>query len=82
VKENQARRRLIAQRQRGNVIKVARMCLACRFLRPDAQPEPPPAAPLCARGPLIADVALRVDCAEHEPALTGRASVSARMSWP
>jgi DNA-binding MarR family transcriptional regulator len=58
---------LIAGLQRTGAITVARMCITCRFFRPDAHRDP--ARPHhCA----LVDVAmgpgdLRVDCAEHEP---------------
>ncbi len=58
---------LIAGLQRSGAISVARMCVTCRFFRPDAHRDP--ARPHhCA----LVDMAmgpgdLRVDCAEHEP---------------
>jgi DNA-binding MarR family transcriptional regulator len=58
---------LIAGLQRSGAITVARMCVACRFFRRDAHPDP--AQPHhCALVDMPMGAGdLRVDCAEHEP---------------
>lgn len=59
---------LIASLQRAGVVTVARMCVSCRFFRPDAHPGD--ASPHhCALLDLpLARSDLRVDCPEHERA--------------
>jgi DNA-binding MarR family transcriptional regulator len=58
--------RFIASLQRAGVVTVARMCVSCRFFRPDAHPgEESPHH--CALLDLpLARSDLRVDCPEHE----------------
>ncbi len=60
--------RLISALQGAGVITVARMCVACRFFRPDAHPGS--ASPHhCALLDLpLSGADLRTDCPEHEPA--------------
>ncbi len=60
--------RLISALQGAGVITVARMCVSCRFFRPDAHPGG--ASPHhCALLDLpISGADLRTDCPEHEPA--------------
>ncbi len=60
--------RLISALQGAGVITVARMCVTCRFFRPDAHPGS--ASPHhCALLDLPLSAAdLRIDCPEHEPA--------------
>jgi DNA-binding MarR family transcriptional regulator len=58
--------RLVASLQRSGVVTVARMCVSCRFFRPDAHPgEGSPHH--CALLDLpLARSDLRIDCPEHE----------------
>ena len=60
--------RLISALQGAGVITVARMCVTCRFFRPDAHPGS--ASPHhCALLDLpLSGADLRTDCPEHEPA--------------
>jgi hypothetical protein len=60
--------RLISALQGAGVITVARMCVTCRFFRPDAHPGS--ASPHhCALLDLpLSEADLRTDCPEHEPA--------------
>ena len=60
--------RLISALQGAGVITVARMCVSCRFFRPDAHPRS--ASPhYCALLDLpLSGADLRTDCPEHEPA--------------
>ena len=60
--------RLISALQRAGVITVARMCVSCRFFRPDARPRS--VSPhYCALLDLpLSGADLRTDCPEHEPA--------------
>jgi hypothetical protein len=60
--------RLISALHGAGVITVARMCLSCRFFRPDAHPRS--ASPYhCALLDLpLSGADLRTDCPEHEPA--------------
>jgi hypothetical protein len=60
--------RLISALQGAGVITVARMCVSCRFFRPDAHPGG--ASPHhCALLDLpLSGADLRTDCPEHEPA--------------
>src|SRR5215217_6102649 len=57
---------LIASLQRAGVVTVARMCVSCRFFRPDAHPgeESPHHCALLDLPLSRSD--LRVDCPEHE----------------
>jgi DNA-binding MarR family transcriptional regulator len=59
---------LIGSLQKFGLITVARMCVSCRFFRPDAHPRS--ASPhYCALLDLpLSGFDLRVDCPEHEPA--------------
>lgn len=59
--------RLIAALQRAGIVTVARMCITCRFFRPDHDPAgPQPHYCDLLRQPLAPE-ALRVDCPEHSP---------------
>jgi DNA-binding MarR family transcriptional regulator len=60
--------RLISALQGAGVITVARMCVSCRFFKPDAHPRS--ASPHhCALLDLpLSGADLRTDCPEHEPA--------------
>jgi DNA-binding MarR family transcriptional regulator len=60
--------RLISALQGAGVITVARMCMSCRFFRPDAHPRS--ASPhYCALLDVpLSGADLRIDCPEHEPA--------------
>jgi DNA-binding MarR family transcriptional regulator len=60
--------RLISALQGAGVITVARMCVSCRFFRPDARPRS--VSPnYCALLDLpLSGADLRTDCPEHEPA--------------
>jgi DNA-binding MarR family transcriptional regulator len=59
--------RLISALQGAGVITVARMCMSCRFFRPDAYPRS--VSPhYCALLDLpLSGADLRTDCPEHEP---------------
>jgi hypothetical protein len=60
--------RLISALQGAGVITVARMCVSCRFFRPDTRPRS--VSPhYCALLDLpLSGADLRTDCPEHEPA--------------
>jgi DNA-binding MarR family transcriptional regulator len=58
---------LIAGLQRAGIVTVARMCVTCRFFRPDRHAAP--ARHHCALLDIpLAGADLRVDCPEHEQA--------------
>lgn len=59
---------LVSSLQRSGVITVARMCVTCRFFRPDVRPggDSPHHCALLDAPLAVSD--LRVDCPEHEPA--------------
>lgn len=59
---------LIAQLQRTGAITVARMCVTCRFFRPDAHPGARQPHHCALINTPMADAELRVDCAEHQAA--------------
>jgi hypothetical protein len=60
--------RLISTLQGAGVITVARMCVSCRFFRPDAHSgSSSPHHCTLLRLPL-SGADLRTDCPEHEPA--------------
>ncbi|MCS7275758.1 MAG: helix-turn-helix domain-containing protein [Dehalococcoidia bacterium] len=61
--------RLIAELQRAGVVTVARMCITCRFFRPDVEPGSPRPHFCALLGEPLAVEALRVDCPEHQPAV-------------
>jgi DNA-binding MarR family transcriptional regulator len=63
---------LIASLQQTGFITVARMCITCRYFRPDGDPTQP-GRHFCAllKVPL-AESALRIDCPEHELASSGK----------
>lgn len=59
--------RLIEGLQRRGIVTVARMCVTCRYFRPDAHPaEPAPHHCALLNKPLPVS-GLRVDCPEYEP---------------
>ena len=58
---------LVAGLQRSGAITVARMCVTCRFFRPDAHPESDRRHHCALVDAPIGAAELRVDCAEHEP---------------
>lgn len=59
---------LIAGLQREGVITVARMCVTCRFFRPNRHPATAARPHHCALLDMpLADDELRLDCPEHEP---------------
>ncbi len=61
--------RFIAALQRAGIVTVARMCITCRFFRPDVSPgTPQPHYCALLEQPLAAE-ALRADCPEHQPAV-------------
>ena len=57
---------LIASLQRTGVITVARMCVACRFFRPNAHPEEESPHHCALLDVPLARSDLRMDCPEHE----------------
>ena len=59
--------RLIEGLQRRGVITVARMCITCRFFRPDAHPEGYAPHHCALLDKPLAISTLRVDCPEHDP---------------
>ena len=58
---------LIAGLQRSGAITIARMCVTCRFFRPDAHPSSPRPHHCALVDAPMGSGELRVDCAEHEP---------------
>ncbi|MDQ3865107.1 MAG: MarR family transcriptional regulator [Actinomycetota bacterium] len=60
--------RLIAALQRAGVITVARMCVTCRFFRPEAHPESASPHHCALLDQPLSGADLRTDCPEHEPA--------------
>jgi DNA-binding MarR family transcriptional regulator len=58
---------LIAALQRAGVVTVARMCVTCRFFRPDAHPGDARRHHCALLDTPMSDGELRVDCPEHEP---------------
>jgi DNA-binding MarR family transcriptional regulator len=60
--------RLISALQGAGVITVARMCVSCRFFRPDAHPRSDLPHHCALLDLPLSGAALRTDCPEHEPA--------------
>jgi len=60
--------RLISALQGEGVITVARMCVSCRFFRPDAHPESAAPHHCALLDQPLSGADLRTDCPEHEPA--------------
>jgi DNA-binding MarR family transcriptional regulator len=60
---------LIAGLQRAGAISVARMCVTCRFFRPNAHPDSIQLHHCALVDAPIGAGDLRVDCAEHEPSV-------------
>jgi DNA-binding MarR family transcriptional regulator len=60
--------RLISALQGAGVITVARMCVSCRFFRPDANPRSVSPHHCALLDLPLSGVDLRTDCPEHEPA--------------
>jgi DNA-binding MarR family transcriptional regulator len=60
--------RLISALQGAGVITVARMCVACRFFRPDAHPGSASRHHCALLDLPLSGADLRTDCPEHEPA--------------
>jgi DNA-binding MarR family transcriptional regulator len=61
---------LIASLQQAGFITVARMCITCRFFRPDGDPAQPERHFCALLKVPLAESALRIDCPEHELAPT------------
>jgi DNA-binding MarR family transcriptional regulator len=60
--------RLISELQRAGVITVARMCVSCRFFRPDAHQRSASPHHCALLDMPLSGTDLRIDCPEHEPA--------------
>ena len=60
--------RLISALQGAGVISVARMCITCRFFRPDAHPGSASPHHCALLDQPLSETGLRTDCPEHEPA--------------
>jgi hypothetical protein len=60
--------RFISALQGAGVITVARMCVSCRFFRPDAHPADASAHHCALLDLPLSEADLRTDCPEHEPA--------------
>ncbi|MDQ3792176.1 MAG: MarR family transcriptional regulator, partial [Actinomycetota bacterium] len=60
--------RLIFALQGAGVITVARMCVSCRFFRPDAHQRSASPHHCALLDMPLSGVDLRTDCPEHEPA--------------
>jgi DNA-binding MarR family transcriptional regulator len=60
--------RLIGALQEAGVITVARMCVTCRFFRPDAHPKSASPHHCALLDQPLSGADLRTDCPEHEPA--------------
>jgi DNA-binding MarR family transcriptional regulator len=60
--------RLILALQEEGVITVARMCVSCRFFRPDARPGSASPHHCALLDQPLSGADLRTDCPEHEPA--------------
>ncbi len=61
--------RFISALQKAGIVTVARMCVTCRFFRPDVAPgTPQPHYCALLEQPLAVE-SLRVDCPEHQPAV-------------
>lgn len=57
---------LISSLQKSGIITVSRMCVTCRFFRPEAHPGDASRHHCALLDVPLADVDLRVDCPEHE----------------
>ncbi len=57
---------LIGSLQRAGLITVARMCVTCRFFRPNAHPDAASSHHCALLDAPLARADLRVDCPEHE----------------
>ena len=60
---------LIASLQRSGIITVSRMCVTCRFFRPDAHPGSDSPHHCALLDAPLAGSDLRIDCPEHELAV-------------
>ena len=60
--------RLISALQGAGVISVARMCMTCRFFRPDVHPGSASPHHCALLDQPLSGADLRTDCPEHEPA--------------
>lgn len=58
--------RLIAGLQDHGVISTSRMCVTCRFFRPQAHPADPAPHHCTLLGTALAERELRIDCPEHQ----------------
>ena len=58
--------RLVASLQRSGIVTVARMCVSCRFFRPDAHPDERSPHHCALLDLPLARSDLRIDCPEHE----------------
>jgi hypothetical protein len=58
---------LIGSLQRSGVITVARMCVTCRFFKPDIHPDSDSPHHCGLLDVPLAGSDLRIDCPEHEP---------------
>jgi DNA-binding MarR family transcriptional regulator len=58
----------IAALQHDGLVSVARLCLTCRFFRPDAHPGAVLRHHCALLGLPLGDAALRVDCPDHQAA--------------
>jgi hypothetical protein len=72
--------RTILGLQRRRQIPVAAMCVTCRFFRPQAHPGSERPHHCAFVDAPFGDAALRLECAEHEPA-TPSASRAAEAAW-
>lgn len=57
---------LIAGLQSAGVISTSRMCVTCRFFRPDAHPATPAPHHCALLDMALAERELRIDCPDHE----------------
>lgn len=60
--------KLIRSLQLNNAIPPQRLCVTCKYFRPNAHPEPDAPHHCAYVNAPFGDRALRLDCAEHEPA--------------
>jgi DNA-binding MarR family transcriptional regulator len=60
--------RLISALQGAGVISVARMCITCRFFRPDVHPSSASPHHCALLDQPLSGASLRTDCPDHEPA--------------
>jgi DNA-binding MarR family transcriptional regulator len=61
---------LIGSLQRSGLITVARMCVTCRFFRPDAHPDESSSHHCALLDVPLSDSDLRADCPEHKLAVS------------